>query len=153
MGEKVNPRICSLTTTLSPRSFTWEDAVSFVFIIDRFNLNMLKALIQSEFEPLSTMSRNIIEEEYHISYSENEIRRLVNENRIRIQGSINFWFPRLLDIFSQFRSFKFTKIFSLNIYPWFNEDNERKLIEEISKKIESFGLEVIDVNRFRKYLT
>ncbi|AHC51956.1 ring oxydation complex/ phenylacetic acid degradation [Sulfolobus acidocaldarius SUSAZ] len=129
--------------------FTWEDAVAFIFVIDNYNVIMMNSLMDCEYEPLSKLAKSIVkDDEYHIMFSENEIIRLSRENRNKIQGALNFWLPRLNDIYEQMRKLKLDKLFSYGVKNWLTEESESRLASKLNEKLVKIGLDSVALKKY-----
>ncbi|AAY81076.1 Phenylacetic acid catabolic protein [Sulfolobus acidocaldarius] len=131
--------------------FTWEDAVAFVFVIDSYNVILMNSLMDCEYEPLSKLAKSIVkDDEYHTMFSENEIIRLSRENRNKIQGALNFWLPRLNDVYEHMRKLRLDKLFSLRVNNWLTEESESSLVSKLNEKLVKIGLDSVAVKKYTR---
>lgn len=123
--------------------FNWEDVIVFTFIIDSAGLYQLKILKNCSFEPLSNLASNLIkEEEYHITFSKNELKNYNNKNRV--QGALNFWLPRAVEMLYQFKTLNETQLKDLNISELVKNDFINNFVKTINNEIKELGYSEID---------
>lgn len=130
----------------------WEDTYGFTFLIDRVGMYQLLAFEDSSFGPLArAIPTMMMEEEFHISFGYQGIKKLVEESKKSLaQSLVNKWFPRGLDMFGHSKSITIDLAYKYGIKKMKNEEMRQLYIKEVKELIEPLGLELPDPNRNRR---
>ncbi|AAK41549.1 Phenylacetic acid catabolic protein [Saccharolobus solfataricus] len=130
--------------------FNWEDVIAFTFLVDGAGLYQLKILKDCSFEPLSTLASSMIkEEESHIFFSQNELRNYQNKNRM--QGAINFWFPRAVEMLHMTWSLNETHLRDLNISDLTKNDLINGYIKTTNEELKKCGYNEVNYDKALHY--
>jgi len=135
---------------------TWEDYATFGFLVDRIGRYQLEEYVGGSFKPLDEMMPQMIQEEAgHIGHGEDETRRMAasddEEQRKRIQESVNYWYPKALDMFGTSESKRSERFIHWGLKQRTNNEAREHYLKEVNPLIESMGLQVPDPTVNRKY--
>ena len=130
--------------------FNWEDVIAFIFLVDRAALYQLRVLKDCTFEPLSNLASNMIrEEETHIIYSQNALKDY--QNKDRMQGAINFWFPRAIELLYAMRSLNPNHLELLNISRLVKEEMVNEFVAVSNEELKKFGFKEVEFKKALHY--
>ncbi|TRM76745.1 ring oxydation complex/ phenylacetic acid degradation [Sulfolobus sp. E1] len=121
--------------------FNWEDVISYVYLIDRAGLYQLRAIKDIIYEPLANLASSLAkEEEYHLHFSYNVLRSY--EEKKRMQGALNFWFPRAVEMINQLNNVIGSKLYleQLNIV----DISVNEFIKSVNEELSKLGFSQID---------
>ena len=135
---------------------TWEDFAVFGFLIDRVGRYQLEEFFNCTYVPLTTVLPVIIKEEMgHVGYGESktaELARKGDESKEKIQRSLNYWYPKALDMFGRSESTRDQRYIHWGLKRRTNAQARQEYIEEVNPIIEKMRLEVPDPFAGRQYL-
>jgi ring-1,2-phenylacetyl-CoA epoxidase subunit PaaA len=135
---------------------TWEDYAVFGFLIDRVGRYQLDEFLNCSYLPLQSILPEILKEEVgHIGFGTKETAELAAKNeemRERVQRSLDFWYPKALDMFGKSESERSNRYCFWGLKRRSNQQAREEFIKEVNPIIESMGLSVPDPLRNRKFL-
>jgi len=135
---------------------TWEGYATFGFLVDRVGRFQLEEYVGGSYLPLDRlMEPMMLEEKGHISHGEEESRRLAQSEdegqRRRIQESVNYWYPKALDMFGNSESHRSERFQYWGLKRRSNAEARQAYLNEVNPLIEGMGLQVPDEKEGRKY--
>ena len=137
---------------------TWEDFSVFGFLIDRVGKYQLEEFIGCTYSPLSAVvehpSRVMEEEQGHIDYGTTRTAELAargEEEKARVQKSVEFWYPTALDMFGSSPSKRAERSRFWGLKRRTNAEAREQFIAEIDPLIRQMGLRIPDPTVGRKY--
>ncbi len=135
---------------------TWEDYAVFGFLVDRIGRYQLEEYVGGSFAPLDRFMPQMIQEEAgHIGHGEEETRRMAQSEdegqRRRIQDSVNYWYPKALDMFGSSESKRAERFIHWGLKKRHNAEARQMYLKEVNPLIEGMGLQVPDPTVGRKY--
>ena len=135
---------------------TWEDFAVFGFLIDRVGRYQLEEFFNCTYVPLTTVLPVIIKEEMgHVGYGESKTAELAgkgDESKEKIQRSLNYWYPKALDMFGRSESTRDQRYIHWGLKRRTNAQARQEYIDEVNAIIEKMRLEVPDPFAGRQYL-
>jgi ring-1,2-phenylacetyl-CoA epoxidase subunit PaaA len=138
---------------------TWEDFAVFGFLIDRVGKYQLEEFVGCTYGPLSRIleppSKVHEEEAGHIDYGTTRAAEMAakgEEEKARVQKSVDFWYVTALDMFGKAESYRADRYRFWGLKRRSNEEARQQYIAEVNPLIEGMGLQVPDPMKGRKYL-
>lgn len=121
----------------------WSDVAAFTCLVDRVGIHQLRAFQECSYAPLArAIPQMLTEEQLHIGFGQNELKRLVAQDKAEAQAAVNKWYPRALDMFGHSGSKGSKLAVRLGIKRWENEESRRLYVEEVRPLLQGMGLEV-----------
>lgn len=135
---------------------TWEGFAVFGFLVDRVGKFQLHEFLDCSYVPLDRAVRTMIpEEEGHIDFGTNlsaELAAKGGEQKERMQRSVDYWYPKALDMFGMSTSKRSESFRRWGIKQRSNAQAREEYLAEVNPLIASMGLTVPDPLKDRKYL-
>lgn len=135
---------------------TWEDFAVFGFLIDRVGRYQLEEFLDCSYLPLQRILPEIIKEEMgHVGFGTNQTGELAarnEETKNKVQGSINFWYVKALDMFGRSDSERSNRYRHWGLKQRTNSQARWEFKKEVDPIIQKMGLAVPDPVQGRKYL-
>jgi len=135
---------------------TWEDFAVFGFLIDRVGRYQLEEFLDCSYLPLQRILPEILKEEVgHIGFGTNQTAELAakgDEERERVQRSVDFWYIKALDMFGRSDSERSNRFCHWGLKRRSNSQARWEFIKEVGPIIQDMGLTVPDPIKDRKFL-
>ena len=135
---------------------TWEDFAIFGFFIDRVGRYQLEEFRGCSYKPLARILPQIMKEEIgHIGYGQSKTTELAakgDEAREKVQGALNFWYVKALDMFGRSDSTRDQRYLHWGLKRRTNAQAREEFIQEVNPLIEKIGLEIPDPLKGRQYI-
>lgn len=135
---------------------TWEDFAVFGFLVDRVGKYQLEEFLDCTYQPLDRAVRTMLpEEEGHIDTGTTLSAELAQKNdewKERMQQSVDYWYPRSLDMFGNSESWRSERFRHWGIKRRPNKQAREEYIAQVNPLIEQMGLEIPDSLKDRHYL-
>ena len=135
---------------------TWEDFAVFGFLIDRVGRYQLEEFLDCSYLPLQRILPEILKEEVgHIGFGTNQTAELAakgDEERERVQRSVDFWYIKALDMFGRSDSERSNRFCHWGLKRRSNSQARWEFIKEVGPMIQDMGLTVPDPIKDRKFL-
>jgi ring-1,2-phenylacetyl-CoA epoxidase subunit PaaA len=135
---------------------TWEDFAVFGFLIDRVGRYQLEEFLDCSYLPLQRILPEILKEEIgHIGFGTNQTAELAakgDEERERVQRSVDFWYIKALDMFGRSDSERSNRFCHWGLKRRSNSQARWEFIKEVGPMIQGMGLTVPDPIKDRKFL-
>ena len=135
---------------------TWEDFAVFGFLIDRVGRYQLEEFLDCSYLPLQRILPDILKEEIgHIGFGTNQTAELAakgDEERERVQRSVDFWYIKALDMFGRSDSERSNRFCHWGLKRRSNSQARWEFIKEVGPIIQDMGLTVPDPIMGRKFL-
>jgi ring-1,2-phenylacetyl-CoA epoxidase subunit PaaA len=135
---------------------TWEDFAVFGFLIDRVGRYQLEEFLDCSYLPLQRILPEILKEEVgHIGFGTNQTAELAakgDEERERVQRSVDFWYIKALDMFGRSDSERSNRFCHWGLKRRSNSQARWEFIKEVGPIIQGMGLTVPDPIKDRKFL-
>jgi ring-1,2-phenylacetyl-CoA epoxidase subunit PaaA len=135
---------------------TWEDFAVFGFLIDRVGRYQLEEFLDCSYLPLQRILPEILKEEVgHIGFGTNQTAELAakgDEERERVQRSVDFWYIKALDMFGRSDSERSNRFCHWGLKRRSNSQARWEFIKEVGPMIQGMGLTVPDPIKDRKFL-
>jgi ring-1,2-phenylacetyl-CoA epoxidase subunit PaaA len=135
---------------------TWEDFAVFGFLIDRVGRYQLEEFLDCSYLPLQRILPDILKEEIgHIGFGTNQTAELAakgDEERERVQRSVDFWYIKALDMFGRSDSERSNRFCHWGLKRRSNSQARWEFIKEVGPMIQGMGLTVPDPIKDRKFL-
>jgi ring-1,2-phenylacetyl-CoA epoxidase subunit PaaA len=135
---------------------TWEDFAVFGFLIDRVGRYQLEEFLDCSYLPLQRILPEILKEEVgHIGFGTNQTAELAakgDEERERVQRSVDFWYIKALDMFGRSDSERSNRFCHWGLKRRSNSQVRWEFIKEVGPMIQGMGLTVPDPIKDRKFL-
>ena len=135
---------------------TWEDFAVFGFLIDRVGRYQLEEFLDCSYLPLQRILPEILKEEIgHIGFGTNQTAELAakgDEERERVQRSVDFWYIKALDMFRRSDSERSNRFCHWGLKRRSNSQARWEFIKEVGPIIQGMGLTVPDPIKDRKFL-
>ncbi len=123
----------------------WFDFIAFNVCMDRGAGHQLEDVLMSSYRPWARVMEGIFKEEmFHIAHGDNWMKRLAAdpETKPQMQGAIDKWFPRTMNIFGRANSPK-NKIYrELGLKVRDNQEVREAFAAELGARLVEFGLRV-----------
>ena len=133
----------------------WEDYAVFGFLIDRIGRYQLEEFIGCSYAPLDRVLPDVLkEEEGHIDHGTTKTAELAakgGEQKERVQKSVNYWYPKALDMFGSSSSRRSERYRYWRLKRRTNAEAREEYIREVNPLIEAMGLEVPDPTVGRQF--
>ena len=136
---------------------TWEDFAVFGFLIDRVGRYQLEEFIGASYQPLARVVEDpqvIREEEDHIDFGTNKAAEFAakgGEAKERIQGAVDRWYAKGLDMFGRSESKRSERYMYWGLKRRTNGEARRQYTEEVNGLLKQMGLQIPDPNKGRLY--
>jgi ring-1,2-phenylacetyl-CoA epoxidase subunit PaaA len=135
---------------------TWEDFAVFGFLIDRVGRYQLEEFLDCSYLPLQRILPEILMEEIgHTGFGTNQTAELAakgDEERERVQRSVDFWYIKALDMFGRSDSERSNRFCHWGLKRRSNSQARWEFIKEVGPIIQGMGLTVPDPIKDRKFL-
>jgi ring-1,2-phenylacetyl-CoA epoxidase subunit PaaA len=135
---------------------TWEDFAVFGFLVDRVGKYQLDEFEGGSYLPLDRAVRTMVpEEEGHIEFGTVETGELAargGEQKERVQRSVNYWYPKSLDMFGNSNSWRSERFRHWGLKRRTNSEAREEYMAEVNPLIEKMGLTIPDPHEGRLYL-
>ena len=135
---------------------TWEDFAVFGFLIDRVGRYQLEEFLDCSYLPLQRILPEVLKEEIgHIGFGTNQTAELAakgDEERERVQRSVDFWYIKALDMFGRSDSERSNRFCHWGLKRRSNSQARWEFIREVGPIIQGMGLTVPDPIKDRKFL-
>ena len=135
---------------------TWEDFAVFGFLIDRVGRYQLEEFLDCSYLPLQRILPEVLKEEIgHIGFGTNQTAELAakgDEERERVQRSVDFWYIKALDMFGRSDSERSNRFCHWGLKRRSNSQARWEFIKEVGPIIQGMGLMVPDPIKDRKFL-
>lgn len=135
---------------------TWEDFAVFGFLIDRVGRYQLEEFFGGAYRPLEDILPQVLKEEIgHVGYGESKTAELAakgEESREKVQGSLDFWYIKALDMFGRSDSTRDQRYIYWGLKRRTNAQAREEFIREVDPLILKLGLKVPDPLKGRQYL-
>jgi ring-1,2-phenylacetyl-CoA epoxidase subunit PaaA len=135
---------------------TWEDFAVFGFLIDRVGRYQLEEFLDCSYLPLQRILPEILKEEVgHIGFGTNQTAELAakgDEERERVQRSVDFWYIKALDMFGRSDSERSNRFCHWGLKRRSNSQARWEFMKEVGPMIQDMGLTVPDPIKDRKFL-
>ena len=135
---------------------TWEDFAVFGFLIDRVGRYQLEEFLDCSYLPLQRILPEILKEEIgHIGFGTHQTAELAakgDEERERVQRSVDFWYIKALDMFGRSDSERSNRFCHWGLKRRSNSQARWEFIKEVGPIIQGMGLTVPDPINDRKFL-
>ena len=135
---------------------TWEDFAVFGFLIDRVGRYQLEEFLDCSYLPLQRILPEVLKEEIgHIGFGTNQTAELAakgDEERERVQRSVDFWYIKALDMFGRSDSERSNRFCRWGLKRRSNSQARWEFIKEVGPIIQGMGLTVPDPIKDRKFL-
>ena len=135
---------------------SWEDFAVFGFLIDRVGRFQLEEFLDCSYLPLQRVLPEILKEEMgHIGFGTNQTADLAlrgEEQKERIQKSIDFWYIKALDMFGRSDSERSNRYCDWGLKHRSNTQARWEFKKEVDPLIQQMGLVVPDPVAGRQYL-
>ena len=135
---------------------TWEDFAVFGFLIDRVGRYQLEEFLDCSYLPLQRILPEILKEEIgHIGFGTNQTAELAakgDEERERLQRSVDFWYIKALDMFGRSDSERSNRFCHWGLKRRSNSQARWEFMKEVGPIIQGMGLTVPDPIKDRKFL-
>ena len=135
---------------------TWEDFAVFGFLIDRVGRYQLEEFLDCSYLPLQRILPEILKEEIgHIGFGTHQTAELAakgDEERERVQRSVDFWYIKALDMFGRSDSERSNRFCHWGLKRRSNSQARWEFIKEVGPIIQGMGLTVPDPIKDRKFL-
>ena len=135
---------------------TWEDFAVFGFLIDRVGRYQLEEFLDCSYLPLQRILPEVLKEEIgHIGFGTNQTAELAakgDEERERVQRSVDFWYIKALDMFGRSDSERSNRFCYWGLKRRSNSQARWEFIKEVGPIIQGMGLTVPDPIKDRKFL-
>jgi ring-1,2-phenylacetyl-CoA epoxidase subunit PaaA len=135
---------------------TWEDFAVFGFLIDRVGRYQLEEFFGCTYRPLEDILPQVLKEEIgHVGYGESKTAELAakgEESREKVQGSLDFWYIKALDMFGRSDSTRDQRYIYWGLKRRTNAQAREEFIREVDPLILKLGLKVPDPLKGRQYL-
>ena len=135
---------------------SWEDFAVFGFLIDRVGRYQLEEFIGCSYAPLERLLPDVINEELgHIDYGHTKTAEFAargGRDKERIQGVIDAWYPKALDMFGNSNSRRSERYRHWGLKRRTNTQARQEYIREVNPLIEAMGLSVPDPNVGREFV-
>ena len=135
---------------------TWEDFAVFGFLIDRVGRYQLEEFLDCSYLPLQRILPEILKEEIgHIGFGTNQTGELAakgDEERERVQRSVDFWYIKALDMFGRSDSERSNRFCHWGLKRRSNSQARWEFMKEVGPIIQGMGLTVPDPIKDRKFL-
>jgi len=135
---------------------TWEDFAVFGFLIDRVGRYQLEEFLDCSYLPLQRILPEILKEEVgHIGFGTNQTAELAakgDEERERVQRSVDFWYVKALDMFGRSDSERSNRFCHWGLKRRSNSQARWEFMKEVGPMIQDMGLTVPDPIKDRKFL-
>jgi ring-1,2-phenylacetyl-CoA epoxidase subunit PaaA len=135
---------------------TWEDFAVFGFLIDRVGRYQLEEFLDCSYLPLQRILPEILKEEIgHIGFGTNQTAEFAakgDEERERVQRSVDFWYIKALDMFGRSDSERSNRFCHWGLKRRSNSQARWEFIKEVGPIIQGMGLTVPDPIKDRKFL-
>jgi|SRR5579871_4080204 len=134
---------------------TWEDFAVFGFLVDRVGKYQLDEFLDCSYAPLDRIVRTMEpEEEGHIEFGTVETAELAlkgGEQKERVQRSIDYWYPKALDMFGTSGSKRSERFRYWRLKRRSNAQAREEYMAEVNPLILKAGLTIPDPNKDRLY--
>jgi ring-1,2-phenylacetyl-CoA epoxidase subunit PaaA len=134
---------------------TWEDFAVFGFLIDRVGRYQLEEFVGCSYAPLDRILPDVLtEEEGHIDFGSTKTAELAargGESRERVQGVLDSWYVKALDMFGRSESRRSERYRYWGIKRRTNAQAREEYLREVNPLIRAMGLEIPDPNAGRLY--
>jgi ring-1,2-phenylacetyl-CoA epoxidase subunit PaaA len=135
---------------------TWEDFAVFGFLIDRVGRYQPEEFLDCSYLPLQRILPEILKEEIgHIGFGTNQTAELAakgDEERERVQRSVDFWYVKALDMFGRSDSERSNRFCHWGLKRRSNSQARWEFMKEVGPMIQDMGLTVPDPIKDRKFL-
>lgn len=138
---------------------TWEDYAVFGFLIDRVGKYQLQEFVNCTYGPIARIvdePSQVMEEEFgHIDFGQTRTAEMAargEDEKARVQKSVDFWYVTALDMFGHAKSFRAGRYMQWGLKRRSNEEERQQYIAEVNPLIEGMGLQVPDPIVGRKYI-
>jgi len=135
---------------------TWEDFAVFGFLIDRVGRYQLEEFFGCTYRPLEDILPQVLKEEIgHVGYGESKTAELAakgEESREKVQGSLDFWYIKALDMFGRSDSERSNRYYHWGLKRRSNTQARWEFKKEVDPLIQQMGLDVPDPIAGRQYL-
>lgn len=142
-------------SAINRRPATWEDLVTFYFLVDRVAFYQLEEFADCSYLPVCRIMPKIIEEEKtHVAYGAKQVKLLASssETRDHLQRAIDEWFPRALDMFGRSKSRRAERYIHWGIKKRTNEELRQCWLDAVTPLITELELRVPDPTVGRDYM-
>lgn len=131
----------------------WSDVAAFTFLVDRVGIYQLRSFQECSYAPMArAVPLMITEENLHIGFGFNAMKRLVAEDKAEAQAALEKWYPRALDMFGHTGSPGSELAVRLGIKRWRNEESRKMYIEEVRELVEKLELDLPPEEHGRRVL-
>src|SRR5437660_1853166 len=135
---------------------TWEDFAVFGFLIDRVGRYQLEEFIGCTYAPLERLLPDVINEELgHIDYGHTKTAEFAargGRDKERIQGVIDTWYPKALDMFGNTGSRRSERYRHWGLKRRTNAQAREEYMREVDPLIRAMGLTVPDPTVGREFV-
>jgi ring-1,2-phenylacetyl-CoA epoxidase subunit PaaA len=135
---------------------SWEEFAVFGFLIDRVGRYQLEEFIGCSYAPLERLLPDVINEELgHIDYGHTKTAEFAARGgraRERIQGVIDAWYPKALDMFGNTNSRRSERYRHWGLKRRTNAQARAEYMREVDPLIRAMGLTVPDPNVGREFV-
>jgi ring-1,2-phenylacetyl-CoA epoxidase subunit PaaA len=128
---------------------TWADLVMFNFLMDRAAGHQLHDAAECSWGPWSRTMIEIEKEELmHVKHGETWVSKLAKDpaQKADVQRALDFWFPKVNKIFGKGGTESNLRYRHFKLKQRDNQEVRVSWYEEIKPLLESYGLEVPDIN-------
>jgi ring-1,2-phenylacetyl-CoA epoxidase subunit PaaA len=131
----------------------WSDVVGHTCFIDRVGHHQFQNFEDCSYAPLARLMPTVLREEnLHVGYGYNNLKRLAREDREEAARTVYKWYPRALDTFGRRDSETSEVAFQLGIKRWRNEEARQRYIQEVSHLLQEIDLQVPPEGHDRRIL-
>src|SRR5215470_4548345 len=135
---------------------SWEEFAVFGFLIDRVGRYQLEEFIGCSYAPLERLLPDVINEELgHIDYGHTKTAEFAARGgraKERIQGVIDAWYPKALDMFGNTNSRRSERYRHWGLKRRTNAQARAEYIAEVDPLIRAMGVTVPDPNIGREFV-
>ncbi|PYM97246.1 MAG: hypothetical protein DME08_11325 [Candidatus Rokuibacteriota bacterium] len=135
---------------------SWEDFAVFGFLIDRVGRYQLEEFIGCSYAPLERLLPDVINEELgHIDYGHTKTAEFAargGRDKERIQGVIDAWYPKALDMFGNTGSRRSERYRHWGLKRRTNAQAREEYMREVDPLIRAMGLTVPDPTVGREFV-
>src|SRR5439155_2882483 len=135
---------------------SWEDFAVFGFLIDRVGRYQLEEFIGCSYAPLERLLPDVINEELgHIDYGHTKTAEFAargGRDKERIQGVIDAWYPKALDMFGNTGSRRSERYRHWGLKRRTNAQTREEYMREVDPLIRARGLTVPDPTVGREFV-
>jgi ring-1,2-phenylacetyl-CoA epoxidase subunit PaaA len=142
-------------SAINRRPATWQDLVTFYFLVDRVAFYQLEEFADCSYLPVCQAMPKIIEEEKtHVAYGAKHVKMLASspETKPELQRAINEWFPRALDMFGRSKSRRAERYMHWGIKKRTNEELRQAWLDAVTPLLTEYGLQIPDPTVGRTYM-